>query len=280
MQVDALLATARAARSRAYAPYSRFEVGAALLTAEGALFTGSNMENASFGLTVCAERVALWSAVHAGCRNFSLLAVAADCSPPPTPCGACLQVLWEMAGNIDVVMGNLKGEVVRRSLSGLLPEPFSRVEPGAASATAGAAEVEIWRLPASFSPIGYVRNEFNDRAAIEANYKRALSIIVIDADLEEGLYRLEEEKRIIVIGYLDRAKGFTLKERRSGRGGEVYGVFACRDPRRPNHISHSEVELVERQGPVLIVRGLDLLNGTPVLDLKTVLPPEEPKPGP
>lgn len=280
MRDETLLATARAARSRAYAPYSRFAVGAALLTADGDLFTGSNMENASFGLTVCAERVALWSAVHAGCRSFSLLAVAADCSPPPTPCGACLQALWELAGDIGVIMGNLAGEVVRRSLSGLLPEPFGGVAPEPAFDAATDAAAEIWRLPAFLRPIGYVRNEFNDRAAIQARYKRALSQVVIDADLEEGLHRLEEEKRIIIIGYLDRAKGYALKERRSGRGGEVYGVFACRDPRRPNHIAQSEVELVERQGPVLTVRGLDLLNGTPVLDIKTVLPPEEPKTAP
>lgn len=121
---ESLLALARAARARAYAPYSNFAVGAALLTEEGAVFTGSNLENASFGLTVCAERVAIWSAVHAGCRRFRRIAVAADCSPPPAPCGACRQVMWEYAREITVVAGNLQGEVIERSLAELLPEAF------------------------------------------------------------------------------------------------------------------------------------------------------------
>ena len=277
MRIETLLLTAAASRSRAYAPYSGFPVGAALLTEEGAVFTGANIENASFGLTVCAERVAIWSAVHAGYRKFSHIAVLGDCSPPPTPCGACRQVLWELAGDIGVVMGNLNGEVVRRPLSALIPEPFSGE--GWSTTTGGGGSEgreDHWRLPLTFNPVGYVRNQFNEPADIPAGYKQLLSEIVIETDLEEGLFRLEEEKKIIVIGYLHRVRGYILKEERSGRGGEIYGVFACRAPRRPNGIALSEVELVERQGTVLTVKGLDLLNGTPVLDIKTVIPPGEP----
>ena len=124
MKPDTLLATARAARLRAYAPYSRFLVGAALLTDDGAVVTGANVENASYGMTACAERTAIWTAIHAGYRKFKSIAVIADCSPPPTPCGACRQVLWELAGNIEVVMGNLKGETKYSSLLDLLPQPF------------------------------------------------------------------------------------------------------------------------------------------------------------
>ena len=115
MHVQRLLAMAAAARTRAYAPYSRFAVGAALATGEKMVFTGCNLENGSFGLTVCAERVALWSAWQSGYRRFTRLAVVADCSPPPTPCGACRQVIFELAGDIELIMGNLQGEVVQRA---------------------------------------------------------------------------------------------------------------------------------------------------------------------
>lgn len=270
-----LLAIAAAARSRAYAPYSRFAVGVALLTGEGAVFTGANIENASYGLTVCAERVALWNAIQAGHHRFSRLAVVADCSPPPTPCGACRQVILELAGDIEIIMGNLQGEVVRRSLSELLPEPFSadRLERAAETISASAAEDEFWRLPVSLRPIGFVRNSLLNPSDVPGNYKTLTSEIHLDPDLEEGLYRIEEESRIIVIGYLHRAAGYTLKGERRGRGGEIYGLFASRTPNRPNPISMTEVELIGRSGPVLTVLGLDLIDGTPILDLKTVLPP-------
>ena len=120
-----LLAIAAAARSRAYAPYSRFAVGAALLTGEGAVFTGANIENASYGLTVCAERVALWNAIQAGHHRFSRLAVVADCSPPPTPCGACRQVLHEFSPAMWIVCAGLNGQKRIFRLSELLPEAFS-----------------------------------------------------------------------------------------------------------------------------------------------------------
>lgn len=271
MKKESLLAAARAARTGAYAPYSGFSVGAALVTGDGALFTGSNIENASFGLTICAERNAVWAAVHAGRRQITALAVVADCSPPPAPCGACRQVLWELAGDILLVMGNLRGEMVERRLSQLLPDPFSGIGWSGKANSACPEDAEAWRLPLSVRPIGHVVNKFDEMQAIPSNYRELPSRIIIDPDLEEGLYRLEEEKRLIVLGYLHRARGYTLKEKRRGRGGEVYGVFACRAPFRPNSISHTEVELIRRRGNELTVKGLDLINGTPVLDLKTVL---------
>ncbi|MCJ7806701.1 MAG: TrmO family methyltransferase [Clostridia bacterium] len=90
--------------------------------------------------------------------------------------------------------------------------------------------------------------------------------------MEEGLYRLNEEKKINVISYLHQAQGYTLKDKRNGRGNEVYGVFACRAPLRPNAMAQSTVELVEIRKNILTVRGLDLINDTPVLDIKTVMP--------
>ncbi len=270
VSVQGLMASAKAACSRAYAPYSGFRVGAALLTAEGIVITGSNMENASYGLTVCAERTAFWSAVHAGKTNFTRLAVAADCFPPPTPCGACRQVMWEYGGNIEVIMGNFQGDEVRRSLKELLPDPFEGPLVDRPK-DIGLSHDELWRLPAAFRPIGYVSNNFTEPSAIPGNYRELLSKVVIDTDMAEGLFRLEEEKKVIVIGYLHQAGGYTLKESRSGRGGEVYGVFACRTPLRPNAISHTEVDLVERQENILTVKGLDIINGTPVIDIKTVL---------
>lgn len=270
VSISTLLEVAKAARARAYVPYSNFAVGAALLTEDGAVITGSNLENASYGLTVCAERVAFWSALHAGYHKFERIAVVADCVPPPTPCGACRQVMWEFAGDLEVVMGNLQGEVVQRRLGQLLPDAFSgqTLSRSEDSCCAGA---ELWRLPIPFRPVGYVVSDYNSSVQVPDNYRELLSKVIIDPAMEEGLYRLEEEKEIIVVGYLHQARGYALKEERSGRGGEVYGVFACRSPYRPNAISHSIVELVERKENVLTVRGLDLINGTPILDIKTVI---------
>lgn len=266
-----LLATAKAARARAYAPYSRFSVGAALATAEGAIFSGCNLENSSYGLTVCAERVALWSARQAGYRDITAMAVVADCSPPPSPCGACLQVIAELAGDIEVIMGNLRGEVVRKKMSELLPLPFAAPpQMLAGGRLAEEAEADLWRLPQTLHPIGRVHSSFKEPGSV-TNYKTSIAEIHLEPDFEEGLYRLEEESRIIVIGYLHRARGYRLKAERRGRGGGVYGVFACRTCYRPNSLSLTEVELLSRRGSILMVRGLDLIDGTPVLDLKTDL---------
>ncbi len=271
MKAETLLAAASAARLRAYAPYSKFLVGAALLTGDGALITGANTENASYGVTVCAERVAIWTAVHTGLRNFKSIAVVADCSPPPSPCGACRQVLWELAGNIEVIMGNLRGEKTSMFLLELLPKPFGFTawDDNPVNEEMIGRE-EMWRIPVSFHPVGYVVNDYQAPGAIPENYKELLSQVIIDPEMEEGLYRLDEEKKITVISYLHQARGYNLKDKRSGRGNEIYGVFACRAPLRPNSLAQSTVELVEIRGNVLTVKGLDLINGTPVLDIKTV----------
>lgn len=268
-----LLAAARAARMRAYAPYSRFMVGAALLTEEKAVITGANIENASYGLTVCAERQAMMTAVHAGYKKFKKIALFSDSSPPAVPCGACRQVLWELGGNLEIILGNQNSETSTVTLLELLPQPFGVnkwAEIGLEKKAYG--REEMWRLPVSFHPVGYVDSDYHEPGAIPENYRELLCRVVILPEMEEGLYRLEEEERINIISYLHRAGGYVLKEGRSGRGGEVYGVFACRAPLRPNSIAQTTVELVERNRNILVVRGADLLNGTPVLDIKTVLP--------
>jgi cytidine deaminase len=123
--VEKLINTARASRERAYAPYSGFRVGAAILTAEGRLYAGCNIENASYGLTVCAERVALFKAVSNGERQFAALAVIADSEDYCTPCGACRQVLAEFGSEIKVYMCNRRGEYIVKSLAELLPLGFT-----------------------------------------------------------------------------------------------------------------------------------------------------------
>jgi len=119
-----LIAQAAAARALAYAPYSKFAVGAALLAADGRLFTGCNVENASYGLAMCAERVALFKAVSEGARAFVRLAIVADTEALISPCGACRQVLWEFAPDALIIAANLKGQVRAWPLRELLPEPF------------------------------------------------------------------------------------------------------------------------------------------------------------
>ncbi len=119
-----LVAAARAARAHAVAPYSGFAVGAALLTAEGRVHGGCNVENASYGLTVCAERVALLKALSEGARDFARIAVVTDTAAATAPCGACRQLLWEYCGDIEVVLANLTTELARFRMRDLLPNPF------------------------------------------------------------------------------------------------------------------------------------------------------------
>ena len=121
---DPLVTAAREARERAHATFSHFKVGAALETTDGRVFTGCNIENATYGLTICAERVAVFKAVSEGYRDFTRIAVVADTDEPTPPCGPCRQILWEFAGDIEVILANLQEEKGRYRLRDLLPLPF------------------------------------------------------------------------------------------------------------------------------------------------------------
>lgn len=125
-QDSLLLAAAADARTRAHAQYSDFRVGAALETPDGRIIGGCNIENATFGLTLCAERVALVKALSDGEAVFTRIAVVADTEAPTPPCGPCRQLLWEYCGDIDIILGNLDGPTARYRLSALLPLPFDR----------------------------------------------------------------------------------------------------------------------------------------------------------
>ena len=121
---DALVDHARRAREHAVADYSHFKVGAALETANGTIITGCNVENATYGLTVCAERVAMFKALSEGHRSFTRVAVVADTADPTPPCGACRQILWEFGGDLEVVLANLTEIKGHHRLKELLPLPF------------------------------------------------------------------------------------------------------------------------------------------------------------
>lgn len=124
MEETRLIAAALEARGRAYVPYSHFAVGAALLSADGRIFTGCNVENASYGLTMCAERVALFKAISEGARGFTAIAIACGAGPC-APCGACRQALREFAPDLLVIMTDAKGKEVRKErLPALLPSSF------------------------------------------------------------------------------------------------------------------------------------------------------------
>ena len=123
---EALVAAAREARTRAIAPYSGFAVGAALATREGNIITGCNIENASYGLTTCAERVALLKALSDGHRHFVAIAIVADTAAPTPPCGPCRQLLWEYCADMPVVLANLTSVTAEHRLADLLPHPFDR----------------------------------------------------------------------------------------------------------------------------------------------------------
>jgi cytidine deaminase len=129
MTTEALIVEARAARENASAPFSRFKVGAALRTADGKIHRGCNVENSTYGLTVCAERVALWSAIAAGDRRFTAIAVVTQSDEPSSPCGSCRQLMWEYCGDIDVTLANLTGQQVDYKLSDLFPRPFNFLPP-------------------------------------------------------------------------------------------------------------------------------------------------------
>ncbi len=119
-----LIDAAIAARNNAHAPYSYFLVGAALEDKDGRVYQGCNVENATYGLSVCAERVAVWKAVSEGAREFQRIAVVADTDVLTPPCGACRQILWEFCGDIEVTLANLQGKTETLQLGALFPRPF------------------------------------------------------------------------------------------------------------------------------------------------------------
>lgn len=119
-----LIAAATAVRENAYAPFSEFRVGSALETDDGQIIVGSNVESASYGLTVCAERVAVWNAISQGKRKIVKIAVVADTEALTPPCGVCRQIIWEFGGNIPVVLANLKGMTETVQMKDLLPRAF------------------------------------------------------------------------------------------------------------------------------------------------------------
>jgi cytidine deaminase len=121
---DALLDAALAARENAFAPYSKFRVGAAIEDTEGRIHTGCNVENATYGLTVCAERVAVFKAMSEGVRKFRRVAIAADTDALTPPCGACRQILWEFCGDVEIVLVNPRGKTETHRLKDLFPKPF------------------------------------------------------------------------------------------------------------------------------------------------------------
>jgi cytidine deaminase len=122
-----LVELAQQARGFAYAPYSKFRVGAVVECSDGRIFTGCNVENASYGLTMCAERVALGKAISEGAKEFTRIAVIADAQAPVPPCGACRQVISELCGaQVEVIMSDLNGKIETHTISQLLPEAFDK----------------------------------------------------------------------------------------------------------------------------------------------------------
>lgn len=120
-----LINLAKAAMERSYAPYSKFPVGAALLTIDGHVYSGCNVENASYGLTCCAERVAIFKAVSDGAKEFQALVIIANTTQPCNPCGACRQVMGEFAPDMVVYMVSKNGDYIKNSVNELLPNMFS-----------------------------------------------------------------------------------------------------------------------------------------------------------
>jgi cytidine deaminase len=122
--IDSLGRAALAARENAHAPYSKFRVGAALEDGSGRVHTGCNVENATYGLTLCAERVAVFKAISEGVREFRRIAIAADTETLTPPCGACRQILWEFCGDIEIVLVNPRGKNEVLRLKELFPRAF------------------------------------------------------------------------------------------------------------------------------------------------------------
>ena len=123
-EYETLISAAGQARENAHAPYSNFRVGAALCATSGRIFGGCNVENATYGLTVCAERVAIFKAISEGERGFQAISVVTDTDALTPPCGACRQLIWEFCGDVPVIMANLKGKTEVIQMRELFPKPF------------------------------------------------------------------------------------------------------------------------------------------------------------
>jgi len=123
-EFEALIAAAKQARENAHAGYSNFRVGAALRATSGRIFGGCNVENATYGLTICAERVAIFKAISEGERGFDAMAVVTDTESLTPPCGACRQLIWEFCGDVPVILSNLKGKSEMLRMRELFPRPF------------------------------------------------------------------------------------------------------------------------------------------------------------
>lgn len=121
---ETLLNAARAVREIAFAPYSNFKVGAAVESEDGTIYTGCNVESASYGLTVCAERVAIWKAISEGEKKFKRIAVVVDTETLTPPCGVCRQIIWEFCGDVPVILANLQDVTETVQMSELLPRAF------------------------------------------------------------------------------------------------------------------------------------------------------------
>jgi len=121
---DDLIKAATTVRENAYAPFSKFKVGSALLTDDGSIVVGCNVESASYGLTVCAERVAIWKSISIGKTKIKRIAVVADTEDLTPPCGVCRQIIWEFGGDIPVIFANLTGKVETVQMKDLLPRAF------------------------------------------------------------------------------------------------------------------------------------------------------------
>lgn len=124
VSVNGLIDAAQQAREHAYAPFSGFKVGAAIEDENGRIFSGCNVENATYGLTMCAERVAVFKAISEGARRLKRIAVVADTNVLTPPCGACRQILWEFCGDAELILANLSGERESMSLTQIFPRPF------------------------------------------------------------------------------------------------------------------------------------------------------------
>lgn len=125
MNYKKLVHAARIAKQHSYSPYSKFRVGAALLTASGKVFSGCNIESSSFSLTICAERTAIFKALSEGRHRFKAMAISSDLEEFISPCGACRQVILDLAGNIDIILSNKHGKTTMTKANALLPLPFT-----------------------------------------------------------------------------------------------------------------------------------------------------------